>query len=185
MALSTDRDHNIRKELNGTAPNPEQSSEGIRADIIAAAWGEGDAFPTAAGQVWRGRQFWRTDLGALYIYNGIKWVQFMVPVVASGVALVGANWDGVGAIHQRFGHTVLTASPLGTGNANWEFDAFPNGLLFASVQLVETVATACKVRWKDSDPASTLGKLELNLTTAGQPVPAGSFHRLAFMVYGW
>ena len=45
--LGTDRDHLIRKVLNGTAPNPEIESEGIRADLIAAVWPSGPTFPTA------------------------------------------------------------------------------------------------------------------------------------------
>ena len=45
--LGTDRDHLIRKVLNGTAPNPEIESEGIRADLIAAVWPSGPTVPTA------------------------------------------------------------------------------------------------------------------------------------------
>lgn len=77
--LGTDRDHGIRKVLNNTAPNPEAESEGIRADIIAAAWATGAAFPTAPADLWPGRIFRHTGLKATFIYSGTGWVPIAAP----------------------------------------------------------------------------------------------------------
>lgn len=71
--LSNDTDHGIRKVLNGTAPNPEVESEGIRADIIAAVWGSGPVLPTGLGETWVGRTFYVPAEDAVYLHTGTRW----------------------------------------------------------------------------------------------------------------
>lgn len=192
MGLGNDRDRNIRKVLNSLAPNPEAESEGIRGDLIAAVWGWGSAFPTGDGQLWYGRQFWRTDLRAGFVYGGasVGWKQVDTQVAASGPALVGSSWDGQGALQVRVGHEVVTASPLGSGNAGFNISAFPNGLLHCQIQLVESAAAVAKVHYSGSNastrPPSTRSRIEMHLELhGGADVAASSFHRLTYYAIGW
>lgn len=79
--LGSDRNHGIRKVVNGLGVNPEVESDGIRSDIVAAVWGGGTVPPTASAEVWRGR-IWTDASGALWYHTGAKWVR-LTPLVAA------------------------------------------------------------------------------------------------------
>ena len=114
--LGTDRDHLIRKVLNGTAPNPEIESEGIRADLIAAVWPSGPTFPTAPGELWTGRIFRHTGLKATFIYSGTGWVEVAAPWLHAASGADATNFgpppQGTELVH-RTGYVKTFTSSAG------------------------------------------------------------------------